>query len=94
MPIEVLKDLRALPLMDRVRAYIVGSFSALVGLAFVVSLGSMVYFKVKMPEADIGLWLNVFLTCLGYIVGILTGLLGIPAPNPPPPPPSQPGHEP
>lgn len=45
----------------------------------------MVYFRVKEPQADISLWVNVFLTCLGYIVEILTGLLGIPTPNPPGP---------
>ena len=42
-------------------------------------------FKVKDSTNDIGLWMNVFLTCLGYIVGILTGLLGLRAPNPPAP---------
>jgi uncharacterized membrane protein YfcA len=79
MPLAALKKLAALPPMDRVRAYIVVWFSGLVGIALLVSLGSMVYFKVKAPDADIGIWLNVFLTCLGYVVGILTGLLGIPA---------------
>lgn len=74
-----------LPLLDKAKAYIVVGFSSLVGIAFLVSLASMVYFKAKNPQADIGLWVNVFLTCLGYVVGILTGLLGIPAPNPPGP---------
>lgn len=80
-----LQAITKLPMMDRIRAYIVVAFSGLVGIAFLASLGSMIYFKFKQPDADIGLWLNVFLTCLGYIVGILTGLLGIPTPSPPKP---------
>lgn len=79
----LLTTMSSLPSMERAKVYIVVAFSTLVGLAFIVSLGCMVYFKVTTPQADIGLWLNVFLTCLGYIVGILTGLLGIPTPNPP-----------
>ncbi len=79
MPLDALKKLAALPSMDRIRGYIVLFFSGLVGIALLVSLSCMVYFKVKTSDADIGIWLNVFLTCLGYVVGILTGLLGIPA---------------
>jgi hypothetical protein len=79
MPLAALKKLAALPPVEKVRAYIVVWFSGLVGVALLVSLGCMVYFKVKAPDADIGIWVNVFLTCLGYVVGILTGLLGIPA---------------
>ncbi len=92
MPLAALKKLTALPPMDKIRAYIVVWFSGLVGVAMLVSLGSMVYFKIKAPDADIGIWLNVFLTCLGYVVGILTGLLGIPvsAANQPPAPGPQP----
>ena len=80
MPLAALRKLAALPPIDKIRAYIVVWFSGLVGVALLVSLGCMVYFKVRTPEADIGIWLNVFLTCLGYVVGILTGLLGIPTP--------------
>jgi uncharacterized membrane protein YfcA len=80
MPLAALKKLAALPPIDKVRAYIVVWFSILVGVALLVSLGCMVYFKVRTPDADIGIWVNVFLTCLGYVVGILTGLLGIPSP--------------
>lgn len=83
MAIPNLAHVATLPLMEKIRAYIVILFSMLVGIAFVTSLGSMVYFRLVAPDSDIGLWLNVFLTCLGYIVGILTGLLGIPAPHPP-----------
>ena len=85
MLLDPFKNPSRLPPLDRVKAYIVAGFSTLVGIAFLVSLGSMVYFRVKETQADIGLWMNVFLTCLGYIVGILTGLLGIPTPNPPGP---------
>jgi xanthosine utilization system XapX-like protein len=83
MALPNLQQIPALPLIDRIKAYIVGAFSILVGIAFLASLGSMIYFKVTDPTADIALWVNVFLTCLGYIVGILTGLLGLPAPAPP-----------
>jgi uncharacterized membrane protein YfcA len=82
MSLDALKKLAALPPVDKLRAYIVVWFSILVGVALLVSLGCMVYFKVRTPDADIGVWLNVFLTCLGYVVGILTGLLGVPSPTP------------
>ena len=90
-----LSKIPQLPTIDRVKAYIVAGFSTLVGIAFLVSLGSMVYFRIKPPQDDIGLWVNVFLTCLGYIVGILTGLLRIPTVNPPnpgAPPAGSPNH--
>lgn len=82
-----------LPPLDRVKAYIIAAFSSLVGLTFLVSLGMMVYLRLKEPQVDIGLWVNVFLTCLGYMVGILTGLLGIPTPNPPGPAPAGPAGQ-
>jgi len=85
MPIPNLQQVATLPPLDKVKAYIVAAFSALVAIAFLASLGSMIYFRLKEPGADIALWVNVFLTCLGYIVGILTGLLGIPTPAPPQP---------
>jgi len=77
---QILQQFDVLSSIERARVYIVLGFSSLVGMAFLVSLGSMVYFRLKDPKADISLWVNVFLTCLGYVVGILTGLLGIPAP--------------
>ena len=83
MALPQFTQITTLPLIDKIKAYIVGAFSMLVGIAFLASLGSMIYFKVKNSDTDISLWVNVFLTCLGYIVGILTGLLGIPTPNPP-----------
>lgn len=76
MPLD-LEKLNALTSTEKVRAYIVLGFSVLVGIAFLVSLACMVIF----PSSAI--WGNVFLTCLGYIVGILTGLLGLPTVNPP-----------
>ena len=83
MPLPSLKDVGAFATLDRVKVFIVLGFSILVGVAFLTSLGSMIYFRVADSKADIGLWVNIFLTCLGYIVGILTGLLGIPGPGPP-----------
>ena len=88
MPLPAFTEITKLPLIDRIKAYIIGAFSALVAIAFLATLGSMIYFKVKDPSSDIELWLNVFLTCLGYIVGILTGLLGIPTPSQPAPRPA------
>lgn len=72
MPFSVLKQIDALTTMDKVRGYVVLGFSVCVGVAFLVSLACMILF----PASDV--WGNVFLTCLGYIVGILTGLLGLP----------------
>ena len=72
---------RLLLTMGDVRVYIVAGFSALVGIAFLGSLGAMAYFRHRDSNADISTWVNVFLTCLGYIVGILTGLLGLPIPT-------------
>jgi uncharacterized membrane protein YfcA len=67
--------------MDQVKIIIILVFSCLVGIAFLVSLLAMVWFRLRDKAADIGPWLNLFLTCLGYIIGILTGLLGIPVPT-------------
>jgi hypothetical protein len=75
-----IRMLDTLPTLDQVKTIIVIVFSGLVGVAFIVALGCMVYFLHK--KMDIGIWQNVFLTCLGYIVGILTGLLGVPVPTP------------
>jgi uncharacterized membrane protein YqaE (UPF0057 family) len=72
--------LDTLPTIDQVKTIIVLVFSGLVGIAFIVALGCMVYFLHR--KMDTGIWQNVFLTCLGYIVGILTGLLGVPVPTP------------
>lgn len=95
MGFSFVRAIPTMPPMDRVKAYIVLGFSILVGLAFLVSLGMLVYLKVKTPGADISLFVNVFLTCLGYIVGILTGLLGIPQPTRTPGPgPATPGPNP
>lgn len=67
---------------ENVILWIILVFSILVAVAFLVSLGAMLYFRFKDPKADIALWLNMFFTTLGYVVGILTGLLGIPKPKP------------
>jgi len=53
-----------MPTMDKVKAYIVLAFSILVGIAFLASLGMMVYLKVTSPGTEISLFVNVFLTCL------------------------------
>ena len=82
MALSGFSPVSTLPLIETIKAYIVAAFSTLVGIAFLASLGSMIYLKVKEPTPDIGLWVNVFLTCLGYIVGILTGLLGVPTLGP------------
>jgi hypothetical protein len=75
-------ELSRLPTMEQTKIILILVFSCLVGIAFLVSLVAMVVFKLKDKTADIGPWLNLFLTCLGYIIGILTGLLGIPVPAP------------
>ncbi len=80
---NTLTKLPELPPADQIRSYIILGFSALVGIAFLVSLIAMIIFKLRNGDADISIWLNVFLTCLGYVVGILSGLLGLPVPTPP-----------
>jgi uncharacterized membrane protein YfcA len=70
--------IESLPPMDKIKAIVALVFSGLVAIAFVVSLIAMLWFKGHDPTSDITLWVNVFLTCLGYVVGILSGLFGIP----------------
>jgi hypothetical protein len=77
---DTLNEIQHLPSMEQTKIYIVLGFSCLVAIAFLASLVAMIYFRIKDKTADIGMWLNVFLTCLGYVIGILTGLLGIPIP--------------
>ncbi len=71
----------ALPSMERVRIYVALIFSAIVAVAFLFSLFAMFYLRLKNPQADVSTWLNICLTCLGYIVGILAGLFGIAPPT-------------
>jgi len=69
--------------MDKVREFVAIAFSAVVALALAFSLFSMFYLRLKNPQADIAMWLDISLACLGYIVGILAGLFGVPPPVPP-----------
>jgi uncharacterized membrane protein YqaE (UPF0057 family) len=71
--------------MERVRTYVALVFSGIVALAFLFSLFAMFYLRLKTPGSDISTWLNICLTCLGYIVGILAGLFGIAPPTQPGP---------
>ena len=71
---QTITKIPELPSMEQIKAYIILAFTALVAIAFLVSLIAMIFHK------NTSLWLNIFLTCLGYIVGILTGLLGVPLP--------------
>ncbi|MBI2957103.1 MAG: hypothetical protein HYY26_07320 [Acidobacteria bacterium] len=76
----VVPSVHTLPPMEKVKTYVALIFSGLVALAFVFSMFAMFYLKLKNPEADVSNWLTIFLTCLGYIVGILAGLFGIALP--------------
>jgi hypothetical protein len=60
--------------------FLAAGFSVVVALAFAFSLFSMFYLRLKNPQADIGVWLNISLACLGYIIGILAGLFGVAPP--------------
>jgi hypothetical protein len=71
------RRLAALDIPVRLRTLIAMGFAVVVGLVCPVSFGALVLIKVMNPEADVGVFLNIFLTSLGYIVGILTGLLGL-----------------
>jgi hypothetical protein len=61
----------------RLRTVIAIGFALIVGLVCVLSFGGLFYLKLARPAEDVGLFLNIFLSSLGYIVGILTGILGI-----------------
>jgi hypothetical protein len=52
-------------------------------LAFAFSLFAMFYLRLKNPQAHIAVWFEISLASLGYIVGMLAGLFGIPLPVPP-----------
>ncbi len=69
--------------MDKVREFVAFGFSAVVALALAFSLFAMFYLRFKNPQADIAVWSDISLACLGYIVGILAGLFGVPPPVPP-----------
>jgi hypothetical protein len=58
-------------------------FSTVVALAFAFSLFAMFYLPLKNPQAHIAVWFEISLASLGYIVGMLAGLFGIPLPVPP-----------
>ena len=60
-----------------IRAAITLLFSFGVFTACMGSLAVLIYVKVKSPQANSGAVENVFLTTMGYMVGILTGLLGL-----------------
>ena len=61
-----------------IKGFIAVVFSILIAVAFLGSFWAMAYFKYKDPTADVSVWLNIFLAAFGYVVGILTGILGIP----------------
>lgn len=61
----------------RPRTLIAVGFALIVGLVCLLSFGGLFYLKIARPTEDAGLFLNIFLSSLGYIVGILTGILGI-----------------
>jgi len=69
---NALTKIPELPSMEQIKAYILLVFTALVAVAFLVSLVTLIFSK------NTSVWLNIFLSCLGYIVGIMTALLGIP----------------
>lgn len=61
----------------RPKTLIAIGFALIVGLVCLLSFGGLFYLKLARPTEDAGLFLNTFLSSLGYIVGILTGILGI-----------------
>ena len=52
-------------------------YALVVAAVCIVSFGSLVFIKLRNPMADVDIFLNIFLTSLGNMVGILTGLLGL-----------------
>jgi uncharacterized membrane protein YfcA len=69
---EALFKIPRLPPMDQIKAYIALILTVLIAIAFLVSLICMIF-----DSRHKNMWLHLFLTCLGYVAGILTGLLGI-----------------
>jgi len=69
--------------METVRVWIVAVFSAAVLIAFLSTLAAVIYFRNKDPKSDVSVFYNIMFTCLGYIVGIMTGILGIANPAAP-----------
>jgi hypothetical protein len=73
----VIETLSELGIPVRPRTIIAVGFALIVGLVCLLSFGGLFYLKLARPAEDAGLFLNIFLSSLGYIVGILTGILGI-----------------
>ena len=66
-----------LGLPAKTKTLIALGFSLVIALICLISFGALVVVKVLHPDADVGVFLNVFLTTLGYVGGALTGLLGL-----------------
>jgi hypothetical protein len=67
----------SLGLPVKTKTLIALGFSLVIALICVASFVALAVVKVSHPEADVGVFLNVFLTTLGYVGGALTGLLGL-----------------
>ena len=56
-------------------------FTIVIGIVCITSFLAMLYLNIKHPDRDTSTLLNVFLTTIGYIVGILTGIFGLDKPD-------------
>ena len=82
MRLEALANASGLPKAERIRVIVVILLSALVALVFFVSLVAMTGMRLSDPEADVSGWLGAFLVCLGYLAGILVGIIAVPCGRP------------
>jgi hypothetical protein len=67
----------AMGLPQKPRTLIAVGFALLIAVVCALSLVAMFVLRMKEPAADVAAFQAVFLATLGYVAGILTGLLGL-----------------
>jgi hypothetical protein len=74
-PLVIMATSVGLPI--KTKTLIALAFSLVIALVCVASFVALAVAKIRQPDADVSVFLNVFLTTLGYVGGALTGLLGL-----------------
>jgi len=65
------------PTIKRTNGAISRWFSLTIVFVCVVSFALLIFLTLTKPEADATIFLHIFLMSFGYLVGLLTGLLGL-----------------